>query len=365
MIGNVDPRFNAVKEALASSVAQGDDHGAQVAVFIAGEAVVDLADGFQDTAKTLPMTTSTLASVFSSGKAVCAALILDRVSAGDLRYDDKVSSLWPEFVGGGKEDLTVAEVLSHQSGLSGFAAEQEPTIWIDWDKTTSAIAAMEPLFPPGSASGYGPQTFGYIAGEILRRTTGKGVAQHLRRITRDVVCGLTLSEATRVTPMIKPKRSPDLGPITPIKRAAFLEKWSSPSGMSRQQWSSAEIPASNMHASARGLAEVMQLFATGRMGAQLSAADTAREECWSERISGDDLVLPFNLSWGAGLMRENGGVFGAPATAIGHYGFGGSCVLADPARELSLAYVPNQQSPHLLADPRAVRLVEAVYAALG
>ena len=365
LTGTSDARFAGVREVLSSSLASGEDHGAQVAVLIDGVTVVDLAGGFQDRASTLPMTTETLASVFSSGKAVCAALIMVAVSDGHLSYDTQVSELWPEFTGGGKEDLTVAEVLSHQSGLSGFAEEQDPAIWLDWDRTAAAIAAMAPLFEPKSASGYGPQTFGYMAGELLRRATGKGIAATLRGLTRDVICGLTLSEATRVTPMIKPKRAPDLGPITPVKRAAFLEPWSSPSGVSRQQWGSAEIPASNMHASARGLAEIMQVFATGRMGDRLSAADGAREEAWAERIEGDDLVLPFRLSWGAGVLRENGGMFGAPPTVIGHYGFGGSCVLADPARGLSMAYVPNRQSPALVADPRAVRLVEAVYAALG
>ncbi|MEM9838860.1 MAG: serine hydrolase domain-containing protein [Pseudomonadota bacterium] len=363
MLGTADARFSAVKDKLAASLDRGDDHGAQVAAMIDGQVVVDLAGGFQDKAKTLPMTPETLASVFSSGKAVCAALIASAVSDGALSYDDKVSSLWPDFVGGGKEDLTLADVLSHQSGLSGFAEEQDPAIWINFDKTAAAIAAMDPLFEPRSASGYGPQTFGYMAGEVLRRATGKGVAQTLRGITRDVVCGLSLSEATRATPMIKPKRAPDLGPMNPIKEAAFLKPWSSPSGVSRQAWAAAEIPASNMHASARGLAEVMQLFATGQMGEKLTASDEVRAQSWEERIEGDDLVLPFNLSWGAGLIRENGGVFGAPGTAVGHYGFGGSCVLADPARGLSFAYVPNQQSPALVADPRAVALIEAVYAA--
>jgi len=364
MIGSSDSRFDAVKNALARSIEAGEDLGAQVAVFIDGEPVIDLAAGFQDRAKTIPYATDTLTCVYSSGKAVCAALILNAVSSGQLSYDDKVQAIWPSFVGGGKEDLTVAQVLSHQSGLSGFAQEQDPSIWLDWQGTTEALAAMEPLFEPGSASGYGPQTFGYLAGEVFKRTTERSIGGALRSITRDVICGLSLSEATRVAPLVKPKRAPELGPITPIKKAAFLEKWSSPGGASRQAWAAAEIPASNMHASAKGLAEIMQLFAMGQVGDKLSASNEAREQAWAERISGDDLVLPFNLSWGAGVFRENGGLFGAPRTAIGHYGFGGSCVLADPARGMSFAYVPNQQSPHLVADPRAVRLIEALYAAL-
>lgn len=362
--GTTGPGFEGVAETLAASIDAGDDLGASVAVMVDGETVVSIAGGYQDKAKTLPFAEDTLACVYSSGKAVCAALAMAAVSEGKLAYDQPVADIWPEFGQAGKSAITVAEALSHQAGLSAFTEEKDPAIWLDWEATCAAIASMTPLWEPGTASGYGPQTFGFIAGELLRRVNGESVGTTLRALTRDVICGLSLSEATRTTPMVKPRQAPDLGEIDAITRAAFLEKWSSPAGVSRQAWAAAEIPASNMHASARGLAEIMQLFATGRMGDKLAVSDKAREAAWAERIHGPDKVLPFTLSWAAGVMRETGNIFGAPPTAIGHYGFGGSCVLADPARGLSFAYVPNQQSHHLVADPRAVRLVGAVYEAL-
>ncbi|GGY54224.1 serine hydrolase domain-containing protein [Parvularcula lutaonensis] len=365
MQGHVDGSFEGVREVLEQSIEAGENLGATVSVMIEGDTVVDLAGGFQDKAKTLPFTTDTLACVFSSGKAVCAALVMVAVSEGKLSYDQTVASLWPEFGQAGKQDITVAQVLSHQAGLAAFVEEQDPKIWLDWDATCAAIAAMEPLWEPGTASGYGPQTYGYIAGEILRRVNeGQSVGQQLRKLTRDVICGMTLSEATRAAPLVKPKQAPDLGELNEIKKAAFLKPWSAPSGVSRQEWAAAEIPASNMHANARGLAEFMQLFAFGT-GLGLTASDEAREEAWKERIHGPDKVLPFTLSWAAGVMRETGEIFGAPPTAIGHYGFGGSCVMADPARGLSFAFVPNKQSPHLVADPRAVALIRAVYQAVS
>ena len=82
-----------------------------------------------------------------------------------------------------------------------------------------------------------------------------------------------------------------------------------------------------------------------------------------ERIHGPDLVLPFTLSWGAGVLRNSGlGIYGPDeAAAFGHSGWGGSCLMADPARGLSAAYVMNRQSAHLIGDPRPVRLLEALY----
>ena len=52
-----------------------------------------------------------------------------------------------------------------------------------------------------------------------------------------------------------------------------------------------------------------------------------------------------------------------PGASLGHYGWGGSMAMADPSRRLSAAYVMTRQSPHLIGDPRAVRLLEALYGA--
>jgi len=78
----------------------------------------------------------------------------------------------------------------------------------------------------------------------------------------------------------------------------------------------------------------------------------------------DDLVLPFKLDWRAGVLGNNLGFFGPDADALGHYGWGGSCGMADGARGLSIGYITNAQSHHLMGDPRAVELIEAVYACL-
>ena len=124
----------------------------------------------------------------------------------------------------------------------------------------------------------------------------------------------------------------------------------------------AELPASNMHATARGLAGLVHPLACGGEGEPGLDAQTIAAALRS-RVSGADLVLPFDLTWAAGLMANTDGQFGPSATAFGHAGFGGSCVVGDPARRLSAAYVMNRMSPSLVGDPRATRLLNALYAA--
>jgi len=63
-------------------------------------------------------------------------------------------------------------------------------------------------------------------------------------------------------------------------------------------------------------------------------------------------------------MRNINGHFGPNNRAFGHAGFGGSCVVIDPDNNLTAAYIMNKMSPYLVGDPRAVKLLDAVYAAL-
>ena len=56
----------------------------------------------------------------------------------------------------------------------------------------------------------------------------------------------------------------------------------------------------------------------------------------AERLRGRDLVLPYEISWGAGFMRnEPNFYYGPTPDAFGHSGWGGSCAFADPSRGVS------------------------------
>lgn len=362
--------FEGVRNAFALNFSENLELGASFAAFIDGEPVISLHGGFTDRARESPWTGETLAGVYSSGKAAVAMLVARAVSDGLLDYDAPVARYWPEFAAKGKKGVTVAEALSHQAGLCGFPEEMPPEEWLDWDAICARLAAMAPLWEPGSACGYHPQTFGFIAGELLRRTTGRSVGEILRKDFQEahglnVICGMEDSETARAAFMPKPPRAPDLGPLTELKRIAFLKPWSAPAKVKREEWMAAEIPASNIHADARSLAEITQPLANeGKFRGRAIIDAAAVASCLRERVRGDDLVLPFHFSWTAGLMRNINGHFGPAEGAFGHAGFGGSSVMIDPARKLSAAYVMNRMSPHLVGDPRGLRLVNALYEAL-
>ncbi|MES2894889.1 MAG: serine hydrolase domain-containing protein [Pseudomonadota bacterium] len=363
--------FGAVRDAFAANFESGQELGARFTLVRAGETVVDLWAGHADRKRTLPFDENTLTPVFSTTKAVAALLIARLVDAGKLWYDQPVAEVWPEFAEAGKAAITVEQVMSHQAGLSGFPDEMDPALWFDWDAICARLAAMAPLWSPGSASGYHPITFGYLAGEIFRRVDGRSMGTALRQdlaepFGLDVWIGLPDSEHDRAADLQRPSGLPNFGEVNDATRAAFLTPWSSPAGRGQAEWRRIEIPSANGHATAPALARLMGALANdGWLDGEVILSPALISEAARERIRGQDLVLPFEMSWGAGFMR-NAPVkaWGPGEETFGHSGWGGSCAFADPETRLAGAYVMNKQSTDLLGDGRPKRLIEAAYRAL-
>lgn len=359
--------FEPVQQAFEALFAEGLELGARFSLVRGDEVLVDIYGGHADRAGQVPFDAKTLTPIFSTTKALAALLIARLVEAGKLSYGQTVASVWPEFAQAGKGAITVEQALSHQAGLSGFPDEMDASLWFEWDTICAKLAAMAPLWPPGTASGYHPVTFGYIAGEIFRRVAGRTMGRALREdladpLGLDLWIGLPDAEFPRVAQLERPKSLPAFGEINTATRAAFLTPWSSPGGRTTEDWRRAEIPSANGHATALSLAQLM---------ARLAQADdrvlslAGREAMTRERISGQDLVLPFEMSWGAGVMRNaHSGAFGPSLSTFGHSGWGGSCAFADPETGLGCAYVMNRQRADLMGDIRAKRLIAVAYGCL-
>lgn len=370
--GLCPPRFAAVKDAFAANFTDApeglNEQAARFSVCIGGEVVVDLWGGWADAAKTVPYGETTLTPVFSTGKAVMALLIATAVERGLLAYDETVATAWPAFGQAGKDRVTVAQMMSHQAGLPGFAETVDPTTWFDREAVLERLAAQAPMWPPGAASGYHPNTIGFLAGELFRLADGRSMGAALREdfaapFGLDLWIGLPEVEHGRVAALRKPASAPDLGPIDAIKISAFLDRGSAPGGRGSTEWRTMEMPSANLHGTALDLARIMGVLANGgSLDGRAVLSPGVLAEMLRERIHGRDKVLPFDISWAAGLMRNEGlHIFGPNPTAVGHCGWGGSCAFADPDARVSGAYVMTRQSPHLVGDPRAQRLIGALY----
>ena len=369
--GFAPARFAQVKDMFAASFAAGDELGARFTVVEAGEVVLDLWGGFADRKRTIAWDEQTLAPIFSTTKAIAALMIARLVADGKLDYGQTVASVWPEFAQAGKADVTIEQVISHQAGLSGFPEQMDPVMWFDPPAICAKLAAMAPMWPVGTASGYHPITVGYITGEIFRRVDGRSMGTALREDIAspyglDLWIGLPDAEHGRVAELQRPSAVPDFGEINAPTKAAFLTPWSSASGRGQADWRRMEIPSANGHATAEALAKLMGALANDGWldgGEILSPALIA--EASRERIRGQDLVLPFVMSWAAGFMRNDPNFpWGPGAQTFGHSGWGGACAFADPECKVGGAYVMNKQGVALMGDERPKRLIAAAYGAL-
>jgi len=366
------PGFETVEAAFKANFAEDLEHGASFCAYKDGELIVDLIGGWADRAKTKPMDSETLIAVFSSGKAPAALVIAHLADQDMLGYDQPVSSVWKEFAAEGKSAITIGQAMSHQSGLAGISnPDWTPEDWFDWDKTCAQLAVQKPLWEPGTACGYHPVTYGYLAGQIARRTDKYG--RRLGDILRQDICmphnldiwiGLPEEHHARCADMLKPKFLSEFGDMNEATKLAFMKPWSSPGRKGAAAWREAEFAGSNCHATAKSLAQIIQMVVDGTVGGQMYLAEDMREKLRMPRISGPNLVLPFDITFAAGIMLNTNLHYGPNPNTLGHSGWGGSCVFADPDTGITGAYAMTKQSNALLGDLRPMRIIDALYKGL-
>ncbi|NED97698.1 beta-lactamase family protein [Phytoactinopolyspora alkaliphila] len=178
--GFTDDAYDGARRVFEENLATGRDVGASFCVTVEGDIVVDLWGGFADHGQSRPWLQDTIVGVYSTTKTVTALTALLLADHGELDFDVPVARYWPEFAANGKEHVTVAQVMSHSSGLSGWEMPITAEDLLDGEKVTTLLAAQAPFWEPGTASGYHAITQGYLVGEVVRRITGQTVGTVFR-----------------------------------------------------------------------------------------------------------------------------------------------------------------------------------------
>ena len=183
--GLVERGWGGVREAFVANFDERDEVGAAVCVYLDGRKVVDLWGGVADRVSGRRWAEDTLVTVFSSTKGVTAMGANLAIERGLLHPDATVASYWPEFAAAGKDSVTVRQVLSHQAGLPLVEDDLSLEEALAWEPVVAALAAQPTLWPPGTQHGYHMRTYGWLVGELLRRTTGRTPGAFLREeVTR-------------------------------------------------------------------------------------------------------------------------------------------------------------------------------------
>lgn len=386
--GRVEPGFGAVRAAFARNFAaspagEGEsadpgDLGASLCVILDGRVVVDLWGGWADIARTREWQADTLVNAYSVGKSVTAATALALVAAGSLDLDAPIRDVWPDYDVHGKGSTTLRQLLSHQGGLPGVRRPVDVEEVFDFDTIAAALAAERPWWEPGTAHGYHVNTFGHLVAEPVRRVTGERFGATVRRVIAepldaDVWIGLPASEHHRVAEVdfvqhVPEELLPHAGDDEPsrMRRAAYFNPpgFSGIGTVNLPRWRSAEVPSTNMHATARGVARVFASLA-GVLDGPSPVPASLVDEAATTTARGHDLVLDRESHFGLGMMLHlDYRPIGISEGSFGHYGNGGSLGFADREARIGFGYVMNRPGDRWQV-PRTRRLLGALAECLG
>jgi|TARA_B100001971_G_scaffold214748_1_gene254065 CubicO group peptidase (beta-lactamase class C family) len=271
-------------------------------------------------------------------------------------------------------------LLSHQAGVCGVSEKIAVADLYDWDKMVHLLAAQKPHWEPGKAAGYHAITWGYLAGELIRRITGQTLGDYFHEkvaapLQADFFIGLPDSEMDRVADLIGPNHArlqppKGKGPAPKMPEfysIALLNPSIRPYGdASSYAWRKAEIAAANGQANARGIARIYGALANGgeidgiRIISKSGIEEALVEEVGNQR----DLVIGMPMRRARGFILNSEGGYGPSSRAFGHSGAGGSTGFADPETNIGVGYAMNQMQSNPAAVPRSKLLLDATYACL-
>ena len=373
-----------VRDLFEENFVEERDLGASVAIYHQGKLVVDLSGGWFDRSFNKPYDQNTLQLVFSTTKglvAIAAALCVER---GLLDYSELVTKYWPEYGQSGKENTRVKDILSHRAGLPLEPASGEQLL--NWTGMIHLLEKQQPLWIPGTAHSYHALTYGWLAGELIRRvdpkrrTLGQFIQDEIAdRLGIEFYVGLPAEKDNRVSPLTLNLES--LRTMNESTKGLYLF-YNDP------RLRQAEIPAANGITNARSVAKLyasllmdldngkQKRLLTERILKQATTSNTPDDELdfFTKRPSSFamgfillDYSYPFFQSqiFGHPGKTYSGHIFlYSSMFSCGVLGAGGSIGFAIPSKNLSFAYVMNQLDFDA-TSPRFQRILEGIAKKIG
>jgi CubicO group peptidase (beta-lactamase class C family) len=265
--------------------------------------------------------------------------------------------------------------LSHQAGLVGLPGGFTVDELAAHTPIAERLAAMGPLWRPGTAHGYHGITIGTIVAELVQRISGTSFhdfyAQRIRRpagIDHHFGIGehddAVADRIVRVEPPVVPPEI-DAASLQPRPDSLLALAMNSVRGFpglveigNHPRNRAAGPPAMGAVASARGLAELYAVLLESAPAGPLMSTTTIATMSQTQ-VAGLDLVLEIHDRFGIVFQTPDSRLtYGSP-WAFGHDGAGGSIGFADPAHDLAFGYVTYRTPVPAGADVRGLALAAA------
>jgi CubicO group peptidase (beta-lactamase class C family) len=364
--------LDALARVFEDMLEEGFHPGAQLAVFRNGELAIELAGGVDGPAGN-PVTETTLFQIRSTTKALATLVMLVLYERGRFSFEDPVAKHWPEFGANGKEKITIAHIMSHRAGIPDGPAIPPDKLG-DRAAVAAAVAAMKPVWEPGTATGYHAATIGWVVDELVHRWEGKPLHEVLQAEildplgVHDVYLGLPREEYPRMAHMVVQDRVREHQPAR-ARTSDFINTYEG-----------VRLPLSWVMgvATARGLAHVMNILAyEGTFGGRIFfSPETQMLASTPTNEPGEiDLRVQYPTRWGLGfILGDTPDMYGTQPRprAVGHGGGSAVVAWADPDQRLAVAFVCNHMVSGVMVEGKRVggstersrRVGDAVYGAL-
>ncbi|MEM7456578.1 MAG: exo-beta-N-acetylmuramidase NamZ domain-containing protein [Planctomycetota bacterium] len=282
-----------------------------------------------------PMTTDTVFDMASITKpVVTATCIMKLVEEGRLRLSDRVEKFFPSFGVNGKEDITIHDLLTHQSGLipDNALADYLDGPELAWQR----ICELDLICPVGESFRYSDVNFIVLA-ELVRHLTGRDVNEY----SKSEVFGPLGMNQTGFLP------GPELQ-----RRAAVTE-------MRDGKWMRGEVHDPRAyelggvagHAGLFSTATDMAVYSTMMLGRGTYHRDGEQVRVLSPRTF-EVMTQPHTVSSGTrglgwdkqtGFSSNKGDLLSD--AAFGHGGFTGTVLWIDPELDLYFIFMSNRVHP--------------------
>lgn len=310
--------------------------------------------------------------IFSSSKAITATVIHQLAERGIIHLGDRVTDYVPEFAGGGRDAITIAQVLSHRAGIPQLPRDMMDLERLeDPERILEAIPKLRTVHRPGAAVAYHTISGGFVLGEVVRRATGDDI----RTVLADGILGplgfrwtnfgVAPEDVDRVG-LAYPTGPRMVAPVSGLLTRALGMPFDELTELSNDpRLLTGIVPAGNVVSTAFEMSRFMDLLRAGGTldGVSVLKPRTIRRATAETSYHEFDRTLGFPIRYSSGYMlgAKTLSLYGPDTDeAFGHLGFTNVSMWADPRRELAVGLITSGKpvvGPHLDALWRLFRRI--------
>jgi CubicO group peptidase (beta-lactamase class C family) len=293
--------------------------------------------------------------LMSLSKSFTASLVLRAIDQGRLTLDTRACEILPQFAAGGKQRVTIRQLLTHTSGTYAGLLPPPPLTPADVGdlaRNVDAVSAVPAAHTPGERVVYNSFASYAVLGQIVVKTDPAG--RTFRQIAReelfaplgmvDTSYGLAVNEPRRVPVSVMGPPTPMSAGLERMLNVVVDERCEHPAGCAFGTIDDVFCYTEALRGRGTGAGYRLMSPALFDYAVQNHTGDLGNGAWDFYREAHDIPDFPANFSMLGGYVRGHGhylSSFGSTATprTFGAVGGGSTLWMVDPVRDLTFIYL--------------------------